>query len=376
MNFLRMCSMALVVTAMVGCSKPAPKSPIADTVKAFENDRKVGLQEYGAKSVASSRQNISSTDCMVFEEAAKKPLPTTLGGLSAYTESMRVRVFAGCVKPEVGLTDYETARRALLNSWTQTRQNLPSTTDILLTSSNMGKLIEDITQEVVTEEMACQAQLGENKRDRESGASVNSVSKRCSRDSAASKPKKQCLNAWINSYAHQAARGPRDDLSTLSELVSRYHMVYLACSPAAAQEYVQFHSTVPPHLFQQQAYRLSIPIDPILQCQIQEIRNKMSRKAPYRAEREWVECAKRYQLNSMYTADQMPHLITEEMITGKDTSWLFDPSKAQENPKLWDFNECEKQTISLMRSYGLNLTSPQALKRYCVDQSRKQKRNQ
>ena len=372
MTISRLTPIFLLSLAMVGCQKPAPKSPIDDLVKQFETERKQGLSDYGVSTIQSSKQNISTVDCMVFEEAAKQPIPTSLGRLSSYVEAMKLRAMAGCNKPQETVTQYESSRRALKTLWLAQQENVPSTTEILLKQSQMGKLVANQSQNVTTEETACQANEGVIKRQKGSRASVDTLQRECQKTNAASKTSDQCYNAWVVAYAHQTATGQRDDLSQLSELVSRYHMAYLTCSPSALPEYVQYHNTVPRELFAGPAYRLSVPVDPILQCQIQEVKRRMDKNAPYHPDRQWMDCAGKYKLVAMYTGETIPEVISTDMITGKDTKWLFDPTKAKDDPKLWNFNQCEQEAIALVRSYGLNLNSPQAIKRYCSRRTKRQ----
>lgn len=369
---------SLMLLGLVACKKPeqAP-SPIRDIVKQFETDRRAGINAYGLSTITSSNQSISGVDCLVFNEAAKGTLPTTLGGVSALSDAMYYRVALGCEKAQQSLTDYETTRRYLNTLWEKQLKDLPYTSQMLLKDSPLGKLVAKRISTVVTEQSVCISMIGQEVRQGRGGKTLQQIALNCSRTSAGSNVEKQCRNSQMVGLVHGGASGARDDAAWLSELASRWRSAFNVCSPTAVQEFVQFHNTVPRELFQGPAYRFSIPIDPVMQCSIQKVMEKRARNNSTNPGREWVDCGvKLYKdFGVAYVRDQAPNVFSEEALNGEDsTHWLYNPKTASANPKLWSFGECEKNLAAEMSRNGLNVLSPQTLKNHCRHTSKTQAR--
>lgn len=369
--------LAAITLVVGGCKKQeeAP-SPIKGIVDQFEATRKVGMNEYGLSTVQSDRQKIGNIDCLVFNEAAKKPIPTTLGGLSAFADSLYLRVEIGCAPTQEGLVQYETARRLLNQMWTAQISALPYTSQSLLKSSPLGNLVSKRIETVTSEHTVCLSLEGLRAQQEKNSLDLLQIQQNCDRHTEARTTEAQCFNALSTVTAHAYAQGPRDTLAWAAELASRWRATFNVCTPTAAQEYMQFHSTVPRELFNGVGYRFAIPIDPVLQCSIQTIVTKRSNRTPYSPPREWAECgAKVTPYGNLYLNDQPPESFTVPILTDRDKRhWMYDPSLASINPQVWNFGECEKSTIAAMRQQGLNITSPDSIKRYCVVALRKAQR--
>lgn len=363
---------ALSVGLLAGCQKPAPQNPIADTVKKFEEGRERASVQYGVRTVNHRDQNLTSVDCVVFNQAAQSPMPIDdVGAMTAYVDAMQLRIQSGCASLEQALPQYETSRRALISSWENTINQSPYNIQNMLRNSNMGRLIDSQIKNVSSEEKSCWGQVGRAKREKGSASNIGTLTRTCAQKASWGRTEHQCTNAWNIITSHQYAQGNRDDWSYLSELVARYRWMYNSCSPSAAQEYVQFHSTVPQHLFQGPAYRFTISIDPVLRCQIQGVNDKKSRRVSYKAHTEYTQCAQKLGLRGLYTGDMLPNLITAKELNDTN-AWLFNPLRSAENPQLWSFNDCEKNMISQLQTQGVNQVPPQILKNYCLRLQRKQ----
>lgn len=371
----RFLSSLMVVMALSACQNDAPPpapSEIDTIVGAFESDRGQSNQQFGVSAVKNNQQNISSTDCMVFERAAMQPMPQTLGGLSSYQESMRLRLLLGCASDTAqALTQYESSRRALQQKWLQTTQPLLESTRTLLRQTPMGELIEAQIQDMSNEHLACLSNtaLQSRKRDRYY-MSLDQATRFCTPDVVGllySQTQPICERAWQVTASHQQAQGPRDEGSMMAELTARYHLMFLACTPQATQEYVAFHQTLPPSILEGWGYRFRIPVDPILQCSLQESLTQERRKArSSQPARNYVDCGQKFELQRLYDNYQTPNIFTPEMLRGGlPYQWIFNPQRAQDDPKRWSLKECEKALIAQLHQRGINAVQPEALNDYC-----------
>ncbi len=369
---------SLMLLGLVACKKQeqAP-SPIRDIVKQFEVDRRAGINAYGLSTITSGNQSVAGVDCLVFNEAAKGTLPNTLGGMSALSDAMYYRMALGCEKTQQALTDYETTRRVLNTLWNNQLQNMPYTSQMLLKDSPLGKLVTTRIDTIVTEQSVCVSVKGLEAHQGQSSKTLRQIGVNCARTSAGYNVQSQCTNARMVALVHGGASGTRDNAAWMSELASRWRAAFNVCTNTSVQEFVQFHNTVPRELFKGPAYRFSIPVDPVMQCSIQQVMNKRARNFSTKPDREWVDCAtKLYKdFGRAYITDQAPKIFSKQALDGVDSSqWIYNPEAASRNPQLWNFGECEKNLAAQMARNGLNVLSPQALKNHCSRVSKEQAR--
>jgi hypothetical protein len=356
---------------LVACSKPQGHETATEKLKAsFDQARGVALVNYGLKTVT-SKTNLTSLDCLVFNQAAASlsghaPAPTELGDWSALTAAMRVRMAAGCAEALPALADYETARRGLAATWAAALNALPGSSRIEAEQGAMGKFITSQLDDVVTERGVCLAQTGVRNRTRRTTASMENLLRNCNSRPLDSGWAAECTTAWTAVAALDSARGPRTANVWLSELVERYKMAVMACSPTAAQEYVQFHQATPPVLFQGPAFRLAIPIDTLTNCTLSAVAE--TKTNPYRTvnpQASLNRCAKDMGFLNVFNSDFIPRVVSPSQLKATGDGWLFDPTQASLNPTLWTFNPCEVNLINRIRAAGINPASPKAIHRYC-----------
>lgn len=368
---LKVVGATLLLGSLVACKQaPQTPSPIQGIVKQFESDRKVGIEQYGLRTITSMEQNIGGVDCLVFNEAAKSPIPTSLGGLSAIADAMYYRMAVGCAPTQQALTDYETTRRLLNTAWNTQLQNLPYTSQMLLKESPLGKMVADRVSEVVTEQTVCLSLTGVQAQQAKDTKNLRQAYGRCSKSVAGRNTQMQCSNAQVVSATHAGAQGVRDESAWMSELASRWRLAFNVCAADSLNTYVAFHNTVPRDLFQGPAYRFSIPVDPVFQCEMQNVVNKRGRNWPARPDREWVECGRKLyeDFGAVYSADHPPEVFNKAILLGDDDKqWIYNPKNAARNPQQWNFGVCEKELAATMAGKGLNIPSPRALKIYCSD---------
>lgn len=368
------CIMAL---SLAGCNtEERVKSPIADIVKDFELKRKNAMQIYGL-STASTETSISGTDCLVFNEAVKKGIPQDLGTLSALADSTYYRFALGCGQPVQTLADYETVRRVLRTQWKTQIDNLPYTSQILLQESPMGRLIQNRITEMVTEETVCIAEAGYASQGSKSSKNINKNISGCERNRSGRNREMQCHNSRVVASVLNGAQGSKDDFATLSELASRWRLAFNYCSPNDLQTYVSFHSTVRPDLFQAAAYRFTIPVDAVMQCSLTEMYNKeqKSKNPIIRPYREWLECGTKLYPNfgRIYSYEKIPDVFNKSIILGKDeTNFMFNPMEIAKNPQKWELKDCERSVMNEMAQNRLNILTPYALQRLCIQKAHRQ----
>lgn len=360
---------ALALALLMGCQQPQPKTPVDDLVASFEADRSRYAVEYGLRAVSSKNSTITSIDCMVFEQAALAT-PTSLGQASALVDAMDYRSFLGCNDETLTLTRYETARRQLRDIWVSSLASLPSAMGPLAQQTRMGELIESQLNKAANEAMACAAEAGRDARINAKNSDSIAYAQSICRTNYQPQPKEICRQAWRVATAHLQAGGAFDDQAYLMQLLSRYRLMINYCSPQAPNEYVAIHAATPPHLFQSIAFRLQKPLDPIMQCTIARVAERAGSTMPANPAREHIECAAKWNYQSLYLEETPPWRFNEETV--KNGVWLFDPTKTQDDPELWTLGDCERQLIGVMQQQGLNPASPKGLKRYCKELRRRQ----
>lgn len=362
---------SMMLVAVVGCKKsePAAPNPIRDIVKQFEVDRRTGINQYGLSTITSSNQSVVGVDCLVFNEAARGALPTSLGQVSALSDAMYYRMALGCEKTQQALTDYETTRRVLDTLWKNQLKNLPYTSQMLLKESPLGNVVAKRIESIVTEQTVCISVEGIKAHQGQGSKTLRQIDGNCSKTYAGRNIQLQCQNAQMVALVQSGASGARDTSAWMSELASRWRAAFNVCKNTSVQEYVQFHNTVPRELFQGPAYRFSIPIDPVMQCSTQNIMNKGAKQTFSRPEHEWVSCANKLykDFGQAYIRDQPPRVFNKAVLDGVDnTQWIYNPQDASSNPQLWNLGQCERNLAAKMAQNGLNVLSPQALKNQCT----------
>ena len=363
---MRLMSMVVVVAVLglSACSSPKapPPTPLDALVASFERDRSAAWTAYGLATIKDVNQAILATDCMVFEHAAKTQ-PTTLGAWAAWADSMYYRAILGCAEDVPSLVQAEEGRRGLRVVWEQEVAKLPYPLQAGARESRMGQLVASSVDRFITEETVCQTAKARDARFRRLGhASIRNIRTKCD-SSGVFDFKRSCTEAWSLVAAHQQARGARDDRSITAELLSRYRMAFFVCSPNAAAEYVQFHAQVPPRIFEGDAYRLRVAIDPILACSIQAISTKQQERRHYVPGQEYVNCAQKWGYQGMYITDAIPNRFSRQVYD--DGAWLFNPTLAQTQSGKWTLGACETELIGTMAAQGLNAMSPEALVGHC-----------
>ena len=375
---MRYILLPLISLCLFGCGKKQTDTTppaVREFLTEFNAGQKELINEYGVSAVQSNQQNIRNTDCMVFEQTAKKSLPRTLGDAAAYQESMRLRAILGCGPSVVeALTHYETARRNTLRLWTDTLNKQVPSLQIVLKSTAAGASIEKQTMAVLSEDMACRAERGfESRKDTRSSITIEKAARACQPEPVSSGVQDEvCRYSWYTAEGQKRASGERDTLSYMSELAGRYHLMFMQCSPQASAEYVAFHKTVPSALFNGPAYRFRVPIDPIMACHIHEMAERRAERRTSRAMHSYRLCAQKFKLEYTTINTKMPAIFTPGMLLGGEPyRWIYDPTRSVEDPLRWSFGECEKNLIGYLGKYQFHIVEPEGLKNFCNNQAHK-----
>lgn len=351
-------------------AKVASSSAIVEsTINAFMQDYEKSSVDFGVIQLKGEQQNIAGIDCMVFNQTAKTPLPHTLGSATAHARSLYIRSIIGCSPSTVeGMTDYETSRRHLNTMWQGVLKSQAPTVKLALQQSNIGKMIETQVSMVANEQQACRTQKSIDVRALRHEYTLPAQMSECKVDHfGVGDQDFVCADAWNVTQAIVRAQGARDDLSYMAELGSRYHRMFLYCSPQDPAEYQAFHRTVPPHLFQAQAYRFRVPIDPIMACHIKETARRRQNKDAVLLSQNFLYCARDFNMGDLYVRSRAPYYLTPDMLgpVSKDP-WMYNPLRMKDEPERWNLNDCQKQMINFLAQRGFNIPEPESLAYYCM----------
>ena len=375
---MRYLIISLSLVALFGCGKKntdqAPPA-VREFVQDFNKGRNTRLQDFGVSSVQTNEQNIKNTDCMVFDQAAKNPLPNNLGESSAYQESMRLRALLGCganiLEP---LTKYESARRNTLRLWNGSLVDKVPSVQMVIKSTPAGKSVDAQTKDVLSEQLACRAeQAFEVRKNTKSTLTLERSLRRCPPDIFSSSNQEEvCRHSWYTAEGQKQAGGARDIPSYMSELGGRYHLMFMQCTPNASMDYAAFHKTVPREIFNGLAYRFRVPIDPIMACHTKEMSERRAKKTTPRAMHSYAACARKFNLEYLVSHSKMPTMFTPAMLDGGEPyKWIYDPSRGVNEPLRWSFGVCEKTLIGYLQKYQFNIVEPEGLRNYCNSQAHK-----
>ena len=340
----------------------------------FAQDHQKASKDFGFVGIT-DETSITTTDCMVFDQASKQAIPTSLGRLAALQQSLEIRLLMGCSENvPLGLAQYETARRALRDLYANTLKDKTQSEKILIERSKEALFVQKQINNVANEVLACRANVALEKRKTSRGTlRLEKTASTCAPDTlGASDYEENCTRSWQNAQAQEIARGRRDELSFLSELISRYRMTLLSCYPTATQEYLAFHKTVPPQLFKEAAIRFAYPLDPVMRCAIQDTALTRSKGHKGTPTKDFYECAGKLGMEALYRHYMIPDMFNADMLQGKGDfgDWLINPKKMNLEPNRWQLNDCQKTLAAYLVQNGYNLVQPEALALYCRVNSR------
>lgn len=367
-----------LVLALGACEKKEKPAPTALDVfvSEFSQEYKQASVDFGVTGV-NPKSSVTTIDCMVFNQTSEQGLPTSLGKLAAMQQSLRIRLYVGCADNiPLGMAQYETARRQLKTLYDNTIANKTQSEQILIGQSNEAQFIKSLISDTANEVMSCRSNVAVSKRGTQARLQLDRTAHMCgAKQLSDSDYKQNCNQSWQNAQAHQTAQGVRDELSYMSELVSRYRSMFLSCYPQATHDYVAFHQTVPQQLFEGPAIRFKVPVDPVMQCGLQKLSALRNNGRSGKPIKEYLTCSREMGLQHLYVSYLMPDMFDSNTLQGKGKmgQWLINPQKMNLEPQRWQLNECQKTVAQYLTQHGYNLVQPEALANYCRRQDNKKK---